>query len=54
MDAMSVDYSCLFPTLMLAVGLHPDAEMEVELCWAYNRWPRACVPFRHQSGRARL
>ena len=24
MDALSVDYSCLFPTLMLAVGLHPD------------------------------
>ena len=19
-------------------GLHPDVEMEVELCWAYNRW----------------
>jgi predicted TIM-barrel fold metal-dependent hydrolase len=38
MDAMSVDYSCLFPTLMLAIGLHPDADMEVELCWAYNRW----------------
>lgn len=38
MDAMSVDYSCLFPTLMLAVGMHPDVEMEVELCWAYNRW----------------
>ncbi len=38
MDAMSVDYSCLFPTLMLAIGLHPDSEMEVELCWAYNRW----------------
>jgi uncharacterized protein len=38
MDAMGVDYSCLFPTLMLAVGLHPDAEMEVQLCWAYNRW----------------
>jgi predicted TIM-barrel fold metal-dependent hydrolase len=38
MDAMSVDYSCLFPTLMLAIGLHPDAEMEVDLCWAYNRW----------------
>ena len=35
---MSVDYSCLFPTLMLAIGLHPDPEMEVELCWAYNRW----------------
>jgi uncharacterized protein len=38
MDAMSVDYSCLFPTLMLAVGTHPETEMEVELCWAYNRW----------------
>jgi len=38
MDAMSVDYSCLFPTLLLAIGLHPDSQMEVELCWAYNRW----------------
>jgi predicted TIM-barrel fold metal-dependent hydrolase len=38
MDAMSVDYSCLFPTLMLAIGLTHDAEMEVELSWAYNRW----------------
>jgi predicted TIM-barrel fold metal-dependent hydrolase len=38
MDAMSVDYSCLFPTLMLSIGMHPDVEMEVELCWAYNRW----------------
>src|ERR1700729_3495034 len=38
MDAMSVDYSCLFPTGMLNVGLHPQKEMEIELCWAYNRW----------------
>ena len=38
MDAMGVDYSCLFPTGMLNVGLHPLKEMEVELCWAYNRW----------------
>ena len=38
MDAMSVDYSCLFPTGMLNVGLHLQKEMEVELCWAYNRW----------------
>jgi len=38
MDAMSVDYACLFPTMMLAIGLHPDPAMEVELCWAYNRW----------------
>jgi uncharacterized protein len=38
MDAMGVDYSCLFPTGMLNVGLHPQKEMEVELCWAYSRW----------------
>ena len=38
MDAMSVDYSCLFPTLLLAVGLHPSVEMEIELCHSYNRW----------------
>src|SRR2546421_7094881 len=38
MDAMGVDYSCLFPTGMLNIGLHPQKEMEAELCWAYNRW----------------
>src|SRR5215471_14606226 len=38
MDAMSVDYSCLFPTGMLNIGLHPQKEMEVDLCYAYNRW----------------
>lgn len=38
MDAMGVDYSCLFPTGMLNVGLHPQKEMEFELCWAYARW----------------
>src|SRR5215472_530197 len=38
MDAMSVDYACLFPTMLLAIGLHPSAEMEIELTWAYNRW----------------
>jgi hypothetical protein len=38
MDAMSVDYSCLFPTGMLNIGMHPQKEMEHELCWAYNRW----------------
>ncbi|HTY65216.1 MAG TPA: amidohydrolase family protein [Alphaproteobacteria bacterium] len=38
MDAMGVDYACLFPTGMLNIGLHPQKEMEVELCWAYNRW----------------
>lgn len=38
MNAMSVDYACLFPTSMLNVGLHPQLDMEIELCWAYNRW----------------
>ncbi len=38
MDAMSVDYSCIFPTGMLSIGMHPHKEAEVELCWAYNRW----------------
>ena len=38
MEAMSIDYSCLFPTGMLNIGMHPLKEMEVELCWAYNRW----------------
>src|SRR5690349_23896534 len=28
MDAMSIDYSCLFPTMLLAVGMHPSVEME--------------------------
>jgi uncharacterized protein len=38
MDAMGVDYSCLFPTGMLSIGLHPQKEVEADLCWAYNRW----------------
>ena len=38
MDAMGVDYSCLFPTGMLLIGLHPQKEVEAELTWAYNRW----------------
>src|SRR5882672_9745809 len=38
MDAMGVDYSCLFPTPMLFLGLHPQVEIEVQLCRAYNRF----------------
>ena len=29
MDAMSIDYSCLFPTMLLAVDMHPSIEMEI-------------------------
>jgi uncharacterized protein len=38
MDAMGVDYCCLFPTPMLFLGLHPQVEVEVAMCRAYNRW----------------
>ena len=38
MDAMGIDYACLFPTPMLFLGLHPQVEIEVAMCRAYNRW----------------
>jgi hypothetical protein len=38
MDAIGTDYVCLFPTPMLTLGLHPQAEMEVAFARAYNRW----------------
>ncbi|MGE3643873.1 MAG: amidohydrolase family protein [Beijerinckiaceae bacterium] len=68
MDAMSVDYSCLFPTGMLSIGAHPQKEMEFELCWAYARWvtekvlPESggrfytmlCLPFGDPEGSLRM
>ena len=38
MDAIRVDYACIFPTPMLFLGFHPQPEMEVALARAYNRW----------------
>ena len=38
MDSLGVDYACMFPTPMLFLGLHPQVEIEVALCRAYNRW----------------
>jgi len=38
MDAMGVDYACLFPTPMLFLGTHPQVEVEVAMARAYNRW----------------
>ena len=38
MDAMGVDYTCLFPTPMLSLGLHPQIDIETALSKAYNRW----------------
>jgi predicted TIM-barrel fold metal-dependent hydrolase len=68
MNAMGVDYSCLFPTGMLNVGLHPQKEMEFELCWAYARWvtekalpdtngrmyTMLCLPFSDPEGSLRM
>jgi hypothetical protein len=38
MDALAVDYTILFPTPMLNIGVHPDQDVQNELCWAFNRW----------------
>jgi len=38
MDAIGTDYACVFPTPMLTLGLHPQAEIEVAMARAYNRW----------------
>lgn len=38
MDALAIDYTILFPTPMLNLGLHPDLEVQSELTWAFNRW----------------
>ncbi len=43
MDALGVDYSCLFPTQLLAIGMLTDTELEAELCWSYNRWLTECI-----------
>jgi hypothetical protein len=37
-EAMGIDYTVMFPTPMLFLGLHPQVEMEVALGRAYNRW----------------
>jgi predicted TIM-barrel fold metal-dependent hydrolase len=38
MDSLGVDNMVVFPTPMLFLGLHPQVEIEVALCRAYNRW----------------
>jgi uncharacterized protein len=38
MDSMGIDYMVVFPTPMLVLGMHPQAEVEVALGTAYNRW----------------
>ncbi|MBO0688614.1 MAG: amidohydrolase [Candidatus Dormibacteraeota bacterium] len=35
---LGIDYSVLFPTPMLNLGMHPQADVEVALARAYARW----------------
>jgi predicted TIM-barrel fold metal-dependent hydrolase len=38
MDALAIDYTIIFPTPMLNLGVHPDQDVQNELIWAFNRW----------------
>ncbi len=38
MDSMGIDTMVVFPTPMLVLGMHPQAEVEVALGTAFNRW----------------
>jgi uncharacterized protein len=38
MDSMGIDYTVVFPTPMLTLGMHPLAEVEAALGSAFNRW----------------
>jgi predicted TIM-barrel fold metal-dependent hydrolase len=45
MEMMGIDYQILFPTPMLALGMHPLPDIEVGLARAYARWitERVCA-----------
>jgi len=45
MQMMGIDYQILFPTPMLALGMHPQPDVEVALARAYARWitERVCA-----------
>jgi predicted TIM-barrel fold metal-dependent hydrolase len=38
MKAIGIDYQVVFPTALLALGMHPDPFIETQLAWAYSRW----------------
>lgn len=38
MEQMGIDYTIMFPTPMLNLGLHPNVEVEVAFARAYARW----------------
>jgi predicted TIM-barrel fold metal-dependent hydrolase len=37
-ESMAIDYTVVFPTQMLNLGVHPQFHMEAPLSTAYNRW----------------
>lgn len=38
MECMGIDYSVLFPTPLLNVGILPEVDVQVNIMWAYARW----------------
>ena len=38
MEAIGIDYQIVFPTALLALGMHPDPTIETQMAWAYTRW----------------
>ena len=38
MSAIGIDYQVVFPTALLALGMHPDPDVETAMAWAYTRW----------------
>lgn len=38
MKAIGIDYQVVFPTALLALGMHPDVQIETQMAWAYSRW----------------
>ncbi|HEU0236809.1 MAG TPA: amidohydrolase family protein [Candidatus Limnocylindrales bacterium] len=38
MSSIGIDYQVVFPTALLALGMHPDPDIETAMAWAYTRW----------------
>ena len=38
MNAIGIDYQVVFPTALLALGMHPEPHIETAMAWAYTRW----------------
>jgi hypothetical protein len=45
MDAMGIDYSVVFPTPLLSLGMHRQTTVETNIALAYNQWmiERVCA-----------